>query len=118
MNHLTIRNTGKAVTIGTRIVPADTFLSRLFGLLGKTHLEPGCGLLIRPSSGVHTMGMLFPIDVVALDKTMCVVKVWRRLRPFRMTSVNFRTSSVLELPAGQIEACRIERGDRLEVVNT
>lgn len=118
MKHLTIRNAGKAVTIGTRIVPADTFLSRLFGLLGKTRLEPGCGLLIRPSSGVHTMGMLFPIDVVALDKAMRVVKVWRRLRPFRVTSVSFKISSVLELPAGQIETCQIERGDLLEIVGS
>jgi len=118
MKHLTIRNTGKAITIGTRIVPADTFLSRLFGLLGKTHLEPGCGLLIRPSSGVHTLGMLFPIDVVALDGTMRVMKVWRRLRPFRMTSVSFKFRSVLELPAGQIDACRIEHGDQLEIAGS
>ena len=51
MNHLTIRNTGKAVTVGTRIVPADTFLSRLFGLLGKTHLEPGWGAFDSPLFG-------------------------------------------------------------------
>lgn len=118
MNHLTVKNAGKAVTIGTRITVADTFLSRLFGLLGKTHLDPGCGLLIRPSSGVHTMGMMFPIDVVALDKAMRVVRIWRNLRPFRMTSVNFKISSVLELPAGQIEACQIERGDQLEIVGS
>jgi uncharacterized membrane protein (UPF0127 family) len=117
MNQLTVRNAGKAVTIGTQITLADTFLTRLFGLLGKTHLNPGCGLLIRPSSGVHTMGMLFPIDVVALDKAMRVVKIWRNLRPFRMTSVSFKISSVLELPSGQIEACRIERGDQLEIIS-
>ena len=47
---------------------------------------------------------------------MRVVKTWRRLRPFRMTTVSFKISSVLELPAGQIDACRIERGDQLEIV--
>jgi len=61
------------------------------------------------------MGMLFSIDVVGLDKAMRVVKVWRRLRPFRMTSVSFRIKNVLELPAGQIDACRIECGDQLEI---
>jgi uncharacterized protein len=116
MKHITLKNAGKAVTIGTRIVAADTFLTRLFGLLGKNSLEPGCGLLIRPSSGVHTMGMLFTIDVVGLDKAMRVVKVWRQLRPFRMTSVSLKIKSVLELPAGQIDACRIECGDQLEIV--
>jgi uncharacterized protein len=73
MKHITLRNTGKAVTIGTRIETADTFITRWFGLHGKKGLEPGCGLLIRPSSGFHTMGKMFPIDVVGLFKEMRVV---------------------------------------------
>ena len=62
------------------------------------------------------MGMRFSIDVVGLDKAMRVVKVWRRLRPFRMTSVSFKIKNVLELPAGQIDVCQIECGDQLEIV--
>lgn len=117
MKYLTIRNTGKA-TIAPRIVLANTFSSRLFGLLGKRRLDAGCGVLIRPSSGVHTFGMLFAIDVVALNKDMRVVKVWSRLAPFRITGVSLKTHCVLELAAGEIERCRIEPGDHLEVADT
>ncbi len=112
---VTVNNRSKSVTVGTRIMVADTALSRLVGLLGRKRLDAGCGVLIRPSSGVHTFGMGFAIDVVALDKSLRVVKVWRRLRPFRLTSVSLRTRSVLELAAGQIDACRIEVGDELEL---
>ena len=115
---MTIENTGKAVTIGTRIVLANTFSSRLFGLLGKRRLDAGCGVLIRPSSGVHTFGMLFAIDVIALDKDLRVLKVWPRLAPFRITSVSLKTNCVLELAGGQIEYFRIEPGDQLEVTDT
>ena len=118
MKYLTVSNTGKAVTIGTRIVLANTFSSRLFGLLGKRRLDAGCGLLIRPSSGVHTLGMLFAIDVVALSKDLRVLKIWPRLAPFRMTSVSLKTHSVLELAVGQIEQCRIEPGDQLTLTDT
>lgn len=62
------------------------------------------------------MGMRFSIDVVGLDKAMRVVKVWRKLRPFRMTSVSCKIKNVLELSAGQIDACQIESGDQLEIV--
>lgn len=116
MKYITIRNTEKAVTIGTRIVLANTFASRLFGLLGKRHLDAGCGVLIRPSSGVHTIGMLFAIDVVALDKNLRVLKVWPRLAPFRVTSVSLKTDCILELAAGQIEHCSIQVGDQLEII--
>ena len=109
-------DTTRATVVGTRIVTADTSLTRLVGLLGKRRLDAGCGLLIMPSSGIHTFGMLFSIDVVALNKNLQVMKVWHRLAPFRITSINLKTHSMLELPAGQIKNCRIEVGDQLEFV--
>ena len=109
-------NKTRATTIGTRIAVADTCLTRLIGLAGRRQLDAGCGLLIRPSSGIHTFGMRFAIDVVALDRHLAVRKVWHALPPFRMTAVSFKTHSVLELPAGQIRHCRTEVGDQLELL--
>jgi uncharacterized membrane protein (UPF0127 family) len=106
----------RATTVGTRITIADTSLTRLIGLLGRRRLDAGCGLLIRPSSGIHTFGMLFSIDVVALDTSLQVLKLWHRLAPFRVTSMNLKRHSMLELPAGQISNCQIEVGDQLEFV--
>lgn len=115
MKQLTVTIPQKSVTIGSKIGLADTSMTRLFGLLGKDGLEPGAGILIRPSSGVHTMGMKFAIDVVALDRNLCVVKLWPRLRPWRVTSVSLKTHSILELAPGQIEQCGIEPGDHLAI---
>jgi len=113
---MNLRNITRATTVGTRITIADTSVRRLLGLLGKRRLDAGCGLLIRPSSGVHTFGMLFSIDVVALSKNLQVLKLWPRLAPFRVTSVSLKTHSILELPAGQISDCGIKVGDQLEFV--
>ena len=116
MKRVTIRNSTNTVTVGTRIAVADTSLSRLIGLAGKSRLDDGCGLLIRPSSGVHTFGMRFAIDVIALNRKLEVVRLWHRLAPFRITSVSLKTHNVLELPAGTISKCRVEVGDQLEIV--
>jgi len=70
-----------------------------------------------PSSGVHTLGMRFPIDVVGLDKNMRVIKVWHALAPNRVTSVSMKMRSVIELAAGQIRNTRTEVGDLLEVTH-
>jgi uncharacterized protein len=105
----------KAVTIGSRIGLADSSLTRLFGLLGKRSLEPGSGLLIQPSSGVHTFGMMFSIDVVALDHDLRVLAVWRRLPPFRVTPISLKSHSSLELAPGEIDRCNIEPGDQMVV---
>jgi uncharacterized protein len=115
MKLLTLSIPAKSVTIGTRIGLADSSLTRLFGLLGRRSLEPGAGLLIQPSSGVHTFFMMFSIDVVALDRELRVLHVWRRLAPFRVTPISLKTWSSLELAPGEIDHCGIEPGDRLAV---
>src|SRR6185437_2718917 len=110
-----LKNVTKGVTVGTRVMVADTCLRRLVGLLGRTELDTGCGLLIKPSSGVHTYGMLFAIDVVAFDKKMRVMKLWRKLGPFRLTGIDLKIDSIVELPVETIDGCRIELGDRFEI---
>ena len=116
MHQITVSNPAKASLIGTRIELADTCVGRLVGLLGRKRLEPGCGLLLQPSSGVHTFGMRFAIDVVALDRSRCVLRTWSHLLPFRLTRLSLRTHACLELAAGEVAALHIVPGDRLLLV--
>lgn len=99
--------------MGDDISVADSSLTRLFGLMGRRNLEPGHGLLITPSSGVHTFGMRFSIDVVGLDRDWLVVGVWPELKPYRLSGISVRYKSMLELPPGRIAACEIAVGDQL-----
>ena len=94
---------------------ADTPRTRLLGLLGRDALAPGVGLLIRPSSGVHTFGMRFPIDVVALDCNSRVLATWQAVPPWRVRGLGFKTSSVLELGAGEARQAGIDVGDLLTI---
>jgi uncharacterized protein len=112
---MNLTNVTRATTVGTQITIADTSLTRLIGLVGRWRLNAGCGLLIMPSSGIHTFGMMFPIDVVALNRNLQVLKLWHRLVPFRVTTINLKTHSILELPAGAISACGMSVGDQLEL---
>lgn len=116
MEQITIRNQTRSTSLGAQISVADTFLTRLVGLLGRRGLAPGTGLLIQPSSGVHTFGMRFPIDVIALDRKNRVHALWPNLRPWRLSGVSWRIASIVELPAGTIQHCAVQRGDQMEIV--
>jgi uncharacterized membrane protein (UPF0127 family) len=61
------------------------------------------------------MGMLFPIDVIGLDKELRVVRIWPALPPYRLTSISFKIHSILELPAGSAAKCLTEAGDQLSI---
>jgi uncharacterized membrane protein (UPF0127 family) len=95
-----------------RCTVADGFVSRLRGLLGRRELPAGDGLLLSPSSSVHTLFMRFPIDVVFLDRGLQVVGVSSDVRPWRLTGRR-GSRHVLELAAGQARALGIRAGERL-----
>jgi uncharacterized membrane protein (UPF0127 family) len=112
-----VMNTTRDTIVGNNIELADTSLKRMFGLLGRRGLDTGGGLWIKPSSGVHTVGMAFGIDVVGLDRNLKVIKLWRCLPPFRVTSVSLKLRSVIELPCGVITQSQTRVGDQLEIVS-
>ncbi|MGD0797226.1 MAG: DUF192 domain-containing protein [Acidobacteriaceae bacterium] len=112
---LKVINKTRGITIGDNVELADTSFKRMFGLLGRRGLDAGGGLWIKPSSGVHTVGMAFKIDVVGLDRDLKVVKLWRCMPPFRLTSVSFKIKSVLEFPCGVIAGSEMQVGDQLDI---
>lgn len=93
---------------------ADRPLPRMRGLMGRSGLPAGEGMLLRPAPSIHTAFMRFPIDAVFLDRELVVLEVVERLRPWRMASKR-RARAVLELPAGEAERRGVRAGDRLEL---
>ncbi len=106
--------------VATNVAVADSYFRRLVGLLGKTSkwARAGRGLWIIPSHGVHTIGMLFPIDLIFLDRERNVVHVEEHVRPFRISKVSLRSHSVLELPAHTVFRTGTCVGDQLEFLPT
>ena len=110
---VTIERSGEL--LATRIEIAGDSASRRKGLLGRDRLEPGCGVVIAPSQGVHTFGMRFAIDVVAVSREGTVVKIRSHVPPRRIV-LAFSAFAILELEAGASAVAQLEVGDRLFVV--
>ena len=106
--------------VATNVAVANSYFRRLVGLLGKTRrwARAGQGLWIVPSHGVHTIGMLFPIDLIFLDREMNVVHLEEHVKPFRISRVSLRSHSVLELPAHTVFRTGTCIGDQLEFLRT
>ncbi len=92
---------GQEIYSGVRV--ASSFLSRLRGLLGHAPLEDGEGLLIIPCDAIHMFFMTFAIDAVFMDETGRVVRIYRNLRPWRITPVVPGAWMVLEVKAGSAD---------------
>lgn len=106
-------NVHTGVVMAARLEIAATRTARRRGLMGRDGLAPGGGLWIVPSRGVHTCGMRFAIDVVALDARGVVVDVVTDLRPWRLRLPRPGTFGVLELPTGTVMASRTRLGHHI-----
>ena len=100
--------------VATRCAVANSFLTRGFGLIGRSGLGAGEGLLITKTGSITMLFMRFPIDAIFVDRSMRVLRVAPGLRPWVPAIGAPRgTDGVLELPAGTVARTGTQAGDEL-----
>ncbi len=94
---------------------ADTFLSRLKGLLGRKSIGIDEGLLLTSCSSIHCFFMKFTIDVVYLSDSMEVLYK-ETVKPWGMGKLVKNTRNILEMHEGA--STNIEIGDIIKVCHS
>lgn len=108
-----IENLTRGTVVARAAEVADTFLTRLVGLLGRESLGEGQGLLIWRCTMIHMFGMRFPIDAVFVDDGMVVIGLVESIAPNKVSRYYPRAAGVIELPVGSIERSLCTLGDQL-----
>lgn len=107
--------TGKVIVADLEI--ANDPLSRMIGLLGRTGLDAGKGLLITACNSIHMFFMKFPIDVVYLSKDLKVLKLKENLKEFKLDNGPSGTYQTLELKASYLREIDVKVGDIVQIVD-
>ena len=94
---------------------ADTFISRLTGLLTRTSLNQGEGLLITRCQSIHMFFMRFPIDVVFVDSNNHIVGLVENIKPFQWSPIFFKASYAIEGNVGMIKTTQTTLGDWIQI---
>jgi uncharacterized membrane protein (UPF0127 family) len=110
---LCVYNRNREAFLGLSVAPADTLTARLKGLLGRVRLKPDDGIWLSPSRGIHTIGMLFAIDVIYLDSANRVIHLVEHMGPFRISPIRIKCASILELKSRSIFLSNTQIGDEL-----
>ena len=96
-----------------KIKKADSFFTRLAGLMLQKKLPQGTGLLLAPCNSVHMCFMRFAIDVIYIDKEYKILKVVKNLKPWVGLSMCNNAWATLEMAAGEAERCGLKVGKSL-----
>ena len=113
-------NQSRGTVLCARLENAGGVAGQSKGLLGRDGLEPGAGMLFEnsrftPMMWMHMFFMRFAIDIVFLGRGDIVVRINRRLKPWRMSSVVFGARRALELPAGASDESSTQVGDHIVI---
>ncbi|RJE48274.1 MULTISPECIES: DUF192 domain-containing protein [unclassified Dehalobacter] len=114
MKELTVKNLRTQNYLGT-VLLADTFLTRLRGLLGTKFLDDFRGMLIKPCNQVHMIGMTYPLSVWFISKDLQIVKIIDDLYPRKVSPCIKDALFVIEFPRNWADFTGSMEGDKLEI---
>lgn len=112
---LRIVNMRTGAVIADRAGRADSFFSRLVGLIGRSGLESDEALIIPKCSMVHCWFMRFAIDAVFCSPENLIVAIERSIPPWRASRYYSSASYVIELRSGRSEELGLRTGDVIEI---
>ncbi len=110
-----IINTTKNTTIAQKGALADTFFSRMTGLLNRKSLQKNEALIITRCQHIHMLFMRFAIDAIFVSKDNHVVGLVKDIKPFQLSKIFFHAHYVIEAPVGTIVQTETSLGDRVKI---
>ena len=110
-----IINRSRNAVLADKARIADTFFSRLVGLLNRSGLNSGEALIISPSNSIHSFFMRFTFDALFLDQNGRVIALIPGFKPFRVSQLYFRAITTIELPEGVIQDSKTQIKDEIIV---
>src|ERR1700688_4010212 len=115
-------NQTRGTVLCARLEDAGGLAGQGRGLLGRDGLEPGTGMLFdngrfTPFMWMHMFFMRFAIDIVFLGRGDTVVRINRRLKPWRGCSGVFggRRARARPAPAGGADDSSTQVGDHIVI---
>src|ERR1700722_997752 len=110
-----VYNQTRETFLSLSVTAADTIFTRLKGFIGRLKLGCDEGIWLVPSRGVHTLGVLVPLDLIYLDENYRVIHLVEYFPTFRIAPLRTQAESVLELPTHTIYSSQTQPGDELVI---
>lgn len=117
MRRMGVRNATRDSVVADRVLMADTWWTRLRGMMGRPEPETGEGMLLSPCQSVHMYWMKYPLDVAFLAADGRIVEAYHGLQPSNRSRWHRDAQQALELRAGVLADTGTEVGHRLELVD-
>ncbi len=93
-----------------KIIVANSFKDKLFGLMGRKNIN--YGMFFPNVKSIHTFFMLEPIDIIGLDNNMIIKEIYPNIKPNKVLLLS-KSIHTLELPLNESKHYKI--GQKIDI---
>jgi len=118
MKYVRLANQTRDSVICQKCGVADNMFTRGRGLLGKSSLPEGEGILLIPGTSIHMFGMKFALDIIFLTKENIVTDFIENIAPGKLYVAKANSGkphAAVELPVGVIAQTGTQIGDQFTI---
>lgn len=113
-----IKNTTKNTIIAKNPLIARSLWQRTSGLIVRKFIPDKMdGMIFERCSSLHTFFMFYKFDIIFVDKSKKVIKLYKSAAPWRIFSAGvslFQSCTAIECPEQTIAASSTQIGDILD----
>lgn len=106
-----IINTSNNQIIACRVIIANTFFSRLKGLMFIKCFNKGNAVIITHCNMIHTFFMKIDIDILFISKSNEIVYIIEKMKPGKVSHLITKAAAVIELPEDTVRKTATMVGD-------
>jgi hypothetical protein len=110
-----VYNETRECFLSLNVKAVNTTFPRLGRLTGRLKRKSDEGIWAMPPTGIHILGLLFPLDLIYLDEHSRVIHLVEYFSSFRIGPLKTQAASVLELPTHTIYSSNTQSGDQLVI---
>ncbi|MCP3685705.1 MAG: DUF192 domain-containing protein [bacterium] len=112
---MNVTNLTKNTLIADKAILANSFSSRMIGLLNRKSINAGEALIITNCQSIHMFFMKFSIDVIFISADRRIVGLSENIQPFHLSPHFWKSKCAIELPAGTVKSSQSSIGDTIQI---
>ncbi|MCD6379793.1 DUF192 domain-containing protein [bacterium] len=108
-------NITRHAILGDTLLTLSSNFQKILRHINKHGIPNSCALWLFPCSGIYTVGMKKPVDIIFINKDRKIVKMLRNFPPGCFAESTSGAIGALELPPNTLTETNSHTGDTIEL---